>query len=473
MSEKETVTVEKGLHGKELAVANEYLNPLRPYGAVIALREMTRRIMALDHGKEPMNGGEAAHFAQVAVSEQLNPFTGEIWAWVTVRGDKRQLTIMPGRKGLLRHAHAQALERETHFWPEYEQVTDEDERKALFIPTGALAFKCALRDDRQIETWTKALNAVIDAAKLGIEIDRKGISHMPFTFGLGILTQQEITSLDKNSSNKMTHVERCQKRAYMAALKQLFDLPLGGSVGAHGETMDDYIPEAEWRVLEEDEESDAPELTEEEKEALSERAKAGADSLYGADSDEPEIIEPKSKRLESTPTSQATHPHRECERRSTSRHSTKTCLSDGSKNGWTTTSIAEHATLTLNCHRNSPQKPQPQTGERHTPRTKMLSAPLVKSGLPVKKADMSDLGKLARIAMILANPFPELGRTGAQREVVRLASRGLTTAEIAEEAGLSPTSIGTMLKRLLKDTGMTKSDLPAKVFEQIEKVLRE
>jgi DNA-binding CsgD family transcriptional regulator len=86
---------------------------------------------------------------------------------------------------------------------------------------------------------------------------------------------------------------------------------------------------------------------------------------------------------------------------------------------------------------------------------------------------MSDLGKLARIAMILANPFPELGRTGAQREVVRLASRGLTTAEIAEEAGLSPTSIGTMLKRLLKDTGMTKSDLPAKVFEQIEKVLRE
>jgi hypothetical protein len=151
-----------------------------------------------------------------------------------------------------------------------------------------------LRDHLQIETWTKALNAVIDAAKLGIEIYRSGVSKMPFTAGLGILTKQEIASLDKNSSNKMTHVERCQKRAYMAALKQLFDLPLGGSVGVHGETMDDYIPEAEWRVLEEDEVSDAPELTEEEKEALSERAKAGADSLYGADSDEPEIIEPKS-----------------------------------------------------------------------------------------------------------------------------------------------------------------------------------
>lgn len=239
--------------------ANEYLHPLQPYGPTKALREMTRRIMALDTAKGPyrLQAMEAAHLAQVAASAQLNPFTGEIWAWVNVKGDgTRALTIMPGRRGLLRHAHEQAKEQGTHFWPEYDQIVDPEERADLRIPQGALAFRCRLKDHKDVETWTMAINACKEAGYTPDEI-RREVGPMPFTVGIGILTKQEMATLDRKSSNKMSHVERCQKRAYMMALKQRFDLPLGGSVGAQGETIDDYVLDSEWREVDEEDIIDA------------------------------------------------------------------------------------------------------------------------------------------------------------------------------------------------------------------------
>jgi hypothetical protein len=142
------------------------------------------------------------------------------------------------------------VERGTHFWPEYFQVTDAEHRATLMIPDGALAFECKVKDHMQVTSWTLAVNAVKDAGYTPDEI-RAEVGHMPFTYGLGVLTPQEIAQLDRQpGGNKMTHVERCQKRAYMMALKQLFDLPLGGSIGSSGETIEDYIPEAQWRLVE-------------------------------------------------------------------------------------------------------------------------------------------------------------------------------------------------------------------------------
>ena len=62
--------------------AGEWLHPLEPYGPSRALRELTRRIMLFDTGQVKMTAPEASHLAQVSASAWLNPFTGEIWAWV-------------------------------------------------------------------------------------------------------------------------------------------------------------------------------------------------------------------------------------------------------------------------------------------------------------------------------------------------------------------------------------------------------
>jgi hypothetical protein len=233
---------------KELAIANEYLHPLVPYGPTMAMREMTRRVMLFDTGKVKMNAVEAAHYAQVCISTRLNPFAYEIWALVALIGNERRLTIMPGRRGLLRHAHEQAAARGTHFWPRYEQVTDPERRKNLMIPDGALAFECKLYENLSVTTWNQSIVALTDAAKVGLHIDTSELGPTPFVFGLGILPADDMRQLDKGS-NKMSHVERTQKRAYMMALKQMFDLPLAGAVGPRGETMEDYVPDAEWREI--------------------------------------------------------------------------------------------------------------------------------------------------------------------------------------------------------------------------------
>jgi hypothetical protein len=231
---------------KELALANEYMHPLVPYGAVKAMREMTRRIMLFDTGKNKMNAAQASHFAQICLSARLNPFDGEIWP---ILDDNGKFTIMPGRRGLLRHAHEQAAAQGNHFWPRYEQIVDPEERKNLRIPDGALAFHCKVSDYKSTTTWTMALNAATDAVKAGLQIDSFNLGTVPCVTGLGVLTEEEMKQLDRTGRNKMTHVERCQKRAYMMALKQMFDLPLAGYVGGQGETVDDFVLDAEWREV--------------------------------------------------------------------------------------------------------------------------------------------------------------------------------------------------------------------------------
>jgi hypothetical protein len=267
------------------------MHPLVPYGAVKAMREMTRRIMLFDSGKTKMTAPQASHFAQICLSARLNPFDGEIWAWVDDRG---QLKIMPGRRGLLRHAHEQSAAQGNHFWPRYEQITDPDKRANLRIPDGALAFEAKVFDHRSTTTWTTALNAATDATKAGMHVDTSDLGSVPFVMGLGVLTASEMQTLDRQSTNKMTHVERCQKRAYMMALKQMFDLPLAGYVGNQGETMDDFVLDAEWREVK-PEASDPIDV--EPRRVDPEAAKAGAEALYGGRQEPPQ--EPPAER--STP----------------------------------------------------------------------------------------------------------------------------------------------------------------------------
>ncbi len=223
--------------------ADEWLHPLEPYGPAKALREMTRRIMLFDTGKVKMNPTEAGHLAQVAASAWLNPFSGEIWGWVDVYQGNRRLNIMPGRRGLIRHAKEQSIAEGDKFWPEYELVKNSDHRESLKLEPGDLGYICRLRSVREIQIWNDSLTA---AGQAGLEPSdiKEMVGPRPFTFGLGIMRKADI---DRWDGKGMTPVERVQKRSYMMALKQKYVLPLAHAIGEAGETVDDYVMEGDWR----------------------------------------------------------------------------------------------------------------------------------------------------------------------------------------------------------------------------------
>lgn len=250
---------------------------LVPYGTPKEVKEMARRIMALDRQPIRMGPGEASLLAEVAIAHSLDPFMGEVWGWVAGEGPNRKFTIMPGRRGILRHAHEQAKERGTHFWPKYRELVDMDERANLKVAQGDLAFECRVFDHKSVTTYTALITALKDAGFAPSEI-RDQAGDPPFVFGLGLLTKQEMDALDK-SRNKMTHVERCQKRAYMMALRQLFTLPLATNLGPGGQTVDDYILEGEWREVPATDEADpGPDPDE-----IASRSAKGSADLFGPD----------------------------------------------------------------------------------------------------------------------------------------------------------------------------------------------
>ncbi|KKM76454.1 hypothetical protein LCGC14_1379950 [marine sediment metagenome] len=223
------------------AASADWLHPLEPYGPRKALEELTRRLMLMDTSKNPLNVNEAMLVIQTASTTQLNPFAQELWAWVQIlRSGKRVLTIMPGRRGLLRLAREQAEHMGTHFNEEYRRITDPEERAELAIPAGALAFECKVYDSLTRESWVKSFT---DLNHAGMKADQvlAQIGDCPYARGYGYVTADEMKTLD-DGSNKMAHAERASKRAFMSGLKKKFDLPFGAiSGGQAGMTFDDYV----------------------------------------------------------------------------------------------------------------------------------------------------------------------------------------------------------------------------------------
>ncbi len=240
------------------AASADWLHPLEPYGPRRALEELTRRLMLMDTSKNPLNVNEAMLVIQTASTTQLNPFAQELWAWVSIYQGKRKLTIMPGRRGLLRLARAQAEHMGTHFNEEYRRITDPEERAELAIPLGALAFECKVFDSLTRESWVKSFT---DLNKAGMKADQvlAQIGDCPYARGYGFVTASEMKTLDEGK-NTMAHAERASKRAFMSGLKKKFDLPFGAITGVQsGMTFEDYvrpprlkdeIPEGEDEVLE-------------------------------------------------------------------------------------------------------------------------------------------------------------------------------------------------------------------------------
>lgn len=239
-------TKEKAPQLNELQVqrGNEYLHALEPYGQVQVVREMARRIQALDKSKIPLNGGEAAHLAQLAVSHDLNPFSGEIWGWIQEKGGKRLFNWMPGRRGIIRHANEQAAARGSEWWSDERELT-EHEKDTLMIPRDALAYESRVFDKATMDEWRETFKTLENG--LGAEEALRIVGQPPCSKGIGVLTQQEISKMPRD--NRMPHANRAKKRALMEALKGKYSLHFGGSSGGSGgETFEDYVVDAKGAI---------------------------------------------------------------------------------------------------------------------------------------------------------------------------------------------------------------------------------
>lgn len=234
----------------QIVRANEFLgtNPLAPYGQIEVVRAMSRRIRACDKSKVKLSPGESIHLAQLAISHDLNPFSGEIWGWIVEKsGGVREFNWMPGRRGLIRHANEQAEAKGSEWWSDERELT-EHEKKEMMIPADALAFESKVFDKATMDEWRKTFNTLTDAGKTADEALRIG-GNPPCSIGYGVLTQQEIKELDKNRRNKMPHVNRVKKRALMEALKGKYSLHFGGAAsGVGADTFEDYIVDSKGAI---------------------------------------------------------------------------------------------------------------------------------------------------------------------------------------------------------------------------------
>lgn len=198
---------------------------IAPWGDRKDIREIAQRIQLMAPGAKKLSENEALALAQGAIAHDLDPFNGEIW-FIPGSG------LMAGIKGLRKAARDQI---EGNFWTEFTEIMDLDERKKLFIPDGALAYKCILHDSETIRTYGEAWK-VLQENKVPIEAIPDIIGTRPYSVGVGYF--------EKGEKTKMKPVQVAMKRAEADALKRRFDLPFATSSGPS-----DVFIEGDWAEL--------------------------------------------------------------------------------------------------------------------------------------------------------------------------------------------------------------------------------
>jgi hypothetical protein len=260
-------------------------HPLARWGEARVVRALATRVMLTDGRKVPLNEGEAILVAQAALAYRLDPFMGEIVAWVKEQqSGRRILTVMKGRDGVLKIAKANAAVEGTYLEnPRFYRVIEEQRKLALGAGKDDMVIECWVPDKKSTDSYYERIAICKEAGYSKVEIDEKVGATPPADYGLGIVTADEIENRHYYHNNKgertgtidvkFTDVELCQKRAMMAALRkrwaaQEFLEPVGGSTDT-----DDYIVDAEWMVVEPEKATDPVERAE--------RAQAGREALFG------------------------------------------------------------------------------------------------------------------------------------------------------------------------------------------------
>lgn len=240
------------------------------------IRELTKRVQLMAPSGMKLTTEEALTLAQYSYSLGANPLTGETWLLKDDSG--KVLGLMPGVRLYRRRADEQDERRGDHRWLEADPIIDPDERVKLNIPDGAVAVKIRLYRQSQTKAYAELAQALAAAGAPWEDI-KEIAGTKPYTEGVGVIKGEEIPHLTRGSKQMPLHT-RAAKRAEVNALGKVYHLPFGFAALAEGvdfpegATVDEYIPEAEWREIPEDE----PKRTPEEIQAAGVKA---SEALYG------------------------------------------------------------------------------------------------------------------------------------------------------------------------------------------------
>jgi hypothetical protein len=218
---------------------------LAPMGTRKVVREMAVRIHTMAPGGMKMTPAECVVLAQYAISLEANPLVGEVWLMKNQTSGE-VLGLAPGIRLFRRKADEQDEKRGDLRNVELYSLTPE-ERKDYLVPDGALAYKAILRSQAKSHSYTEDCERMGKIKGVTWDDIRRALGDRPYVEGIGILTVEEMKSLDKNTRNKMPHIERVKKRAEAAALKVVYHLDFGfvpllpGALEMSSTLADDYI----------------------------------------------------------------------------------------------------------------------------------------------------------------------------------------------------------------------------------------
>lgn len=238
------------------------------FGTREDVKALDDRLKVMLPGAEKLDTGQRMALAQAAIAHGLDPFNGELWM-IQGRG------LMVGIKGLRKKAHQQV---KGNFWIDFRLITTDEERAALRIPNGALAYEARLFDTENITTYTATVEKMLKAG-IPWEAVKDMVGSKPYTSGIGMLKAGDQTKMDP--------VQCAMKRAEADAIKRRFDVPFGMNVADDDEP--DYpgfvVPEPDKKPVEtvEAEYVPTPESLAKTEADLQARRKRDNEALYGSE----------------------------------------------------------------------------------------------------------------------------------------------------------------------------------------------
>jgi len=188
------------------------MSNLAIYGTREDVLDLTKRLQATIPGGRKLSQEEALSLAQISVAHGLDPFNGEAWI---IPGSG----LMVGIKGLRKAARRAAQNEGGVFWGDY-QLTPADNYNA---PKDAIVYEYHLRDTVTTQAWAKAVN-IMTSAGVPYKEAAQMAGPAPVVIGIGIATPDE--------KSKMPIHQRARKRAEADAIKQRYDVSLGGEFSA-------------------------------------------------------------------------------------------------------------------------------------------------------------------------------------------------------------------------------------------------
>jgi hypothetical protein len=139
------------------AIQKHYSNSLGDIEEVTALKMRIVQVYpSLFPGSQQLTDAEAFALAQVGTMQGLDVFNKEIyylkqekWDPETRRKEVKSIGVMPGIRGLRKHAHRQIRYeggRSATFWIEYQQIIDKEEKTLVGAGDFDFVVKATLRD---------------------------------------------------------------------------------------------------------------------------------------------------------------------------------------------------------------------------------------------------------------------------------------------------------------------------------------